>query len=208
MKKKYKIPLIIVAILIILLIILLIIKACSKRDNVEGAKVVDTIDSFGYTLSDRDTELMKETYNELKSILKEDNIDYDKYATTIAKLFVIDLFTMTNKINKYDVGSTQYIYPDSLESFKLNVEDTLYKIMEDNTDGKRHQVLPEVKSILSTDITTDTFILGEEECDSWIVNIAWDYASDLGYDNEAVITLIEKDSKVYIVEYTPGDANE
>lgn len=206
MKKKYKILLIVIIILIIVIIAAIIaFKFLKGSEPAEPVKVVDRIDNFDYTLDDRDTELMKNTYNELKTVLSSDEIDYEKYAEILSKLFVIDLFTMDNKVNRYDVGSTEYVYPDSVDNFKTNVEDTIYKSMENNSDGKRRQDLPEVSSIDNTSVETSTFTIGEEEHESFVVNINWSYVSDLGYDDNAIITLIELNEKLYVVEYVTGE---
>ena len=206
MKKKYKILLIVIIILIIVIIAAIIaFKFLKGSEPAEPVKVVDSIDNFDYTLDDRDTELMKNTYNELKTVLSSDEIDYEKYAEILSKLFVIDLFTMDNKVNRYDVGSTEYVYPDSVDNFKTNVEDTIYKSMENNSDGKRRQDLPEVSSIDNTSVETSTFTIGEEEHESFVVNTNWSYVSDLGYDDNATITLIELNEKLYVVEYVTGE---
>ena len=206
MKKKYKVILIIIIILIVLLAASLVaVKLLSKSDNKDAVKVVDSIDEFGYTLDDRDTKLMKNTYNELKNVLSSDEINYEEYAKKLAELFVIDLFTMDNKVNRYDVGSTEYVYPDNVDNFKTNVEDTIYKSMENNSDGKRRQDLPEVSSITNSSVEGSTFLFGEDEYDSYVVSITWDYVDDLGYDDNATITLIESDNKLYVVEYVTGE---
>ena len=206
MKKKYKILLIVIIVLIIVIIATIVaFKFLKGSEPAEPVKVVDRIDNFDYTLDDRDTELMKNTYNELKTVLSSDEIDYEKYAEILSKLFVIDLFTMDNKVNRYDVGSTEYVYPDSVDNFKTNVEDTIYKSMENNSDGKRRQDLPEVSSIDNTSVETSTFTIGEEEHESFVVNINWSYESDLGYDDNATITLIELNEKLYVVEYVTGE---
>lgn len=207
MKKKYKRILIIILIVVLLAIISFVIYKIllNNKTEEEVVNVVDSISEYGYNLDDRDTELMKSTYEELKNILNSDEIDYELYASALAKLFVIDLFTMDNKINKYDVGSTEYVYPDALENFKLNVEDTLYKHMENNSGGKRKQDLPEVSSIEVLSTETGEYTIEENSFDSYIVNLSWQYVSDLGYDNNALITLINLDDKLYVVEYEVGE---
>lgn len=207
MKKKYKRILIIILIVVLLAIISFVIYKIllNNKTEEEVVNVVDSISEYGYNLDDRDTELMKSTYEELKNILNSDEIDYELYASALAKLFVIDLFTMDNKINKYDVGSTEYVYPDALENFKLNVEDTLYKHMENNSSGKRKQDLPEVSNIDVLSTETGEYTIEENSFDSYIVNLSWQYVSDLGYDNNALITLINLDDKLYVVEYEVGE---
>ncbi len=205
MKKKYKLGLILIAISIVLILVIAIIFLLKGDKKVEKTKVVDSIDNFSYTLDDRDTKLMKETYNELKDILNKDQIDYEAYAKTLAKLFVIDLFTMNNKINKYDVGSTEYVYPESVDNFKLNVEDTIYKSMEDNSDGKRKQDLPEVISVDALNIEEVEFEIKEEKEKVYEVKLTWEYEKDLGYDDNATIKLLNVDDKLYVVEYATGE---
>ena len=206
MKKKYKILLIVIIILIVLIVAsIIVLNVFNNSSPAEPVKVVDSIDEFGYTLDDRDTELMKSTYNELKNVLTQDEINYEDYAEVLAKLFVIDLFTMDNKVNRYDVGSTEYVYPDSVDNFKTNVEDTIYKTMENNSDGKRRQGLPEVSSIGDISVETSTFEIDETTYDSYVVSLNWSYETNLGYDEFATITLIELDNKLYVVEYVTGE---
>lgn len=208
MKKKYKLLLLMLIICIILIIGLLVVKNIGKDVPKNNVKVVDSIVDFSYTLDERDTSLMKNTYKNLKKILNNKDINYEDYSKEVAKLFIIDLFTMDNKINKYDVGSLEYVYPDNIDNFKLNVEDTLYKLIQDNTYGKRIQDLPIVSSIEVVDVHEDTFKLSEEDVSSFVVTLKWNYEKDLGYDKEGTVTLIKSDRKVYVVEYKAGETNE
>lgn len=208
MKKKYKLLLLMLIICIVLIIGLLVVKNIGKDVPKNNVKVVDSIVDFSYTLDERDTSLMKNTYKNLKKILNNKDINYEDYSKEVAKLFIIDLFTMDNKINKYDVGSLEYVYPDNIDNFKLNVEDTLYKLIQDNTYGKRIQDLPIVSSIEVVDVHEDTFKLSEEDVSSFVVTLKWNYEKDLGYDKEGIVTLIKSDRKVYVVEYKAGETNE
>lgn len=209
MKKKYKYPLLLLILVIIIIVGLILFKLFFAKDEVKNnVKVIDSIVDFSYTLDERDTKLMKDTYEELKNILKEREIDYDEYAKVLAKLFVIDLFTMDNKINKYDVACLEYVYPDNLENFKTNVEDTIYKLMEDNTYGKRTEKLSIVNSVEITKEEESTFKIKEEELPSYVVTLNWTYDKDLGYDKNATIIMIRKDKKLYVVEYKAGAVNE
>lgn len=207
MKKKYKYPLLILILVIIIIIGLIVFKMFFTKSEVKNIKVIDSIVDFSYTLDERDTTLMKDTYKELKRVLKEKDINYEEYASILARLFVIDLFTMDNKINKYDVACLEYVYPDNVDNFKTNVEDTIYKTIEDNTYGKRTEKLSVVSSVNVTDVSTNTFKINEEEVPSYVVTLNWDYENDLGYDKNATITLVKKDKKLYVVEYE-GVVNE
>lgn len=207
MKKKYKLPLILIVMLILIIAILIGFKFMFKDDKKTEVKVVDSIKEFGYTLDKRDSKLMKNTYEELKKVLNETEIDNEEYAKVLAKLFVIDLFTMDNKLNKYDVGATEYVYPDNLENFKLNVENTIYKTVESKTSNSRGK-LPIVSSVNVDTVKNGEFNIGEETKKSYIVNLTWEYEEDLGYDKSATITFVQVDKYLYVVEYNRGESNE
>lgn len=209
MKKKYKKILKLIILIIIIIAILIFSKIFFGKEKVKNnVKVIDSIVDFSYTLDERDTKLMKDTYEELKKVLKEKDINYEEYAKVLSKLFVIDLFTMENKINKYDIACLEYVYPDNLNNFKLNVEDTLYKLLEDNTYGKRKQNLPIVSKVEVTNIEKSSYTINEENVDSYVVNLNWEYVTDLGYDKSATLTLVKKENKLYVVEYKAGVVNE
>ena len=36
---------------------------------------------------------------------------------------------MNNKINKYDIGGIEYVYPSGVDNYKLKLTDTLYKYL-------------------------------------------------------------------------------
>lgn len=174
------------------------------KKSVVEVKVLDSLDDYGYTLSDKDTELFKGEYNILKDLLNEKDIDNEKYATQVAKLFVIDLYTISTKVNKLDIGGSEYYYLDKVTMFEKKVMDTLYYHLEDNTYGDRKQELPEVKSVevLSTEETK--YKIGENEKDAYLVQLEWTYVEDMGYDTEASIVLCKEDGvRLSVVDFQP-----
>ena len=190
--KKKKIGLVIL-VLVLLYSIGGIYYNITHRDSVDNSvKSIDKIDKYGYVLKSNATNLQKELFNELKTILNNDNINDDAYAKTISKMFVTDLYTLSNKVNKYDVGGTEY--------FKVNVQDTLYKYLEDNSDGKRSQILPMVVSVSADEISDTKYKIGDNESDAKKVGLTLSYNEDLGYDTKVTLILIKSDSKYYVVE--------
>ena len=81
-------------------------------------------------------------------------------------------------------------------------------LIENDSDGKRKQSLPIVKSIEVTDSKKDTFLLGKESKESYTISLEWKYEKDLGYDTHADVTLVALDNRLYVVSYNVGDANE
>lgn len=173
------------------------------KDSDDGDKVVitnkDKIKGYDYTLKSNATKLYEDEFNILKDNL-EGEVNYDEYANSIAKLFVIDLYTINNKLNKYDTGGAGFVYPDGRDNYKLNVQNTIYKYVEDNTDGKRNQVLPEVSSVTVKESKKDTFTINSVSYESYKINLEWSYVQDLGYDKSGEVILIKKDKNIYVVE--------
>lgn len=159
-----------------------------------------TIKGYNYILYEDDPDIYKEEFEKLKENLESDKIDYEEYAKSISKMFIIDLYSLNLKKNMYDVGGVEFIYPDAVDNYKLNVQNTLYKYMEDNSEGKREQVLPEVKKATVKDIETTTYKISETEYDAYKINIDIEYIKDLEYDKEAELILIKDEKYIHIVE--------
>ena len=121
-------------------------KAASNEPKVTVTEL-DSIVEYGYRLEDRDTVLYKEYFKALSEELKKEEVSSEEYAKLLSKMYIIDLYTISNKINQYDVGSLDFVSPEGRENFEKKVQDTIYKYVEDNTYGKRTQELPEVKDL-------------------------------------------------------------
>ena len=210
MNKKYKIPLIILLILIILCICIFVFKQFvydKKEDKpIVTSSVVDTMESYGYSLDNRDIKIYKEIYYELKDILDSEEIDYEKYGEKIATLFVIDLFTISNKINKYDVGGLDFLYEEEKEMFTNKVMDTIYKNVEDNRYDTRKQNLPTVSKIIINDTKKITYEISKnKKIDAYEYDLEIEYKENLSYDEKATVTVVIDDNKMYVVKYTTSN---
>ena len=200
MQKKFKILLRIIVILIVLMLIILVAMQFKPDVKKSNYKEIDKIDNYNYLLEDRDSKLMQEVFNNLKNVLKSTEINYELYAEYLSELFVIDLFTMDNKDNKYDVGGAEYVLPEVVENYKLNVEDTIYKYMQDKNTTKRDKYAI-VKSINKDTLEQTKYTFNNTEYDAYKITLNWDYEEVNEYAKKGVITLIKKDNKLYIVSY-------
>lgn len=163
-------------------------------------KEVDSIGLYGYTLHDRDTKAYKDNYKELSSTLNKDTIDYKNYATLASKLFIIDLFTLDNKLGSTDIGGLQFVHKDLKENFKENMGNTIYKYVEINVDGKRTQKLPIVKDVTVSNVLETSYKYNNKDYPAYVVSANWEYEEDLGYQNSMKITLIKDKNILYIVK--------
>lgn len=205
MGKGYKTGFAVIFVLIILILGTYFCSKCvfNRKKTHSFSVVVDSIKNYGYTLDKRDSKLFKTTFKELKKILSEKEIDNTKYAELIAELYIIDLYDIENKVNKYDVPCLEYIYKSEQDKFKKMIKSGFYSKLEDNSDNDRKQELPSVESINIIETTPDKFSIGDKEFDSYNVAVEWTYNKDLGFDKKALITLVIDEGKAYVVKASP-----
>ena len=91
-----------------------------KNDFFKGSerKKLDSIELYGYTLSKNDTDIYKTYFKELSKTLNENPINYNEYAKLISKLFVIDLYTLDNKLASTDIGGLEFLHNDLKDNYK------------------------------------------------------------------------------------------
>ena len=212
MRKRYKIGLIVISVLLVVVIGIGVCKIFfpdqEEKKETNVSNIISNITDYGYTLDDRDTDYMKDTFEELKTILDVSEVDYHVYAEVLAKLFVIDFYTLNNKINKYDVGSLEYILSSNVDMFRQKAVDTVYRDILDNTYRDRIQDLPEITNVTVLDVTDTTYTLNEEVVDAIKVTMNYEYRKDLGYDTEGAIYFVRNANKLEVASYSPTITEE
>ncbi len=198
---------VVITILVVSLVAFFVFRGKTNENEEEPTEILelDKIPEYGYSLEDRDTELYKTTFESLRRVLSEDEIDYEEYAKLLSELYIVDLYTISNKMNHYDVGSTDFVVETAKETFELKVRDTLYKYVEDNSYGKRTQELPEVASIETTGIEDTKVKLGDQTYDGYEVTLTWTYAKDLGYDTSSTVSLARIEDKLYVTNQSASN---
>lgn len=160
-----------------------------------------TINNYDYSLSEeRVSSLYKNEFTALKNNLESDEVNIDEYVRSIAKLYIIDLYSLKDKTNKYDVTASQYVKEESKENFKLKVSETIYKYIEDNTNNTRNQELPQVSEVVVNSVENIIYLIDTTEYEAYKVNVEWLYEKDLGYDTSANLILININNKISVVE--------
>lgn len=176
-----------------------------KDNKVISKNNLDTLELYGYTLDDMDSELYKEYFNELKDILSSEEVNFEEYAKVMVKLFVTDFYTLDTKLTSSDIGGVEFIPSDMVSNFKMNAGDTMYNHVKTNIYGDRKQDLPKVKSVTIEDISELSYTYNEKEYSGYKVKASWEYEKDMGYDKEGEYTLIKDNNKLYIVSNVSGE---
>ncbi len=216
MKKSKKI-LIVLIIIVILSIIGIILYSYFSKDEPKEIKTIKSIPEYGYELKENETKIYKDEFENLDKILSEKEVNYEEYAKSIAKLFIIDLYTLDNKLSKNDIGGTDFIKEDMRDNFVDEVRSTFYKYLEVYSED-RNQDLPEVSKIKDVSIENTSFVIYDTKStttssksrtktklvgttvDAYKVTISWEYKEDFGYETEANMIIIKEDKKLYIAE--------
>ena len=197
-KKRYTSIIIILVILLILGIIGFIY--LNKDEEKSVIKVERTIPGYEYTLEENEIEIYKDTFKKLESILDEEEIDKEEYAKCISELFIIDFYTLDNKLSKNDIGGVQFVYPSIKDNFVEKARSTFYKYLE--VKEGRTQSLPVVSEITSVLAEKTLFKVKDtkENKEAYKVSISWEYEEDLDYEKEADLYVAEESNKLYIIE--------
>ena len=163
-------------------------------------KELSSFEYYGYKLTTNDTEAFEAVYNELSDVLNQEIVDYEMYAKLISKLFVIDVFTLDNKLSSTDVGGLEFVHKDLRNNFKENMGFTLYSSVLNNLNGNRNQKLPKVNDVKINSFDKDTYEYYGVTYDSYVINCGISYIEDMGYQNSITLTLIKVDNMLYIVK--------
>ena len=201
--KRFKLKYLFIIILITLLVFLFFnIKSIYDSISNKGeVKTLMTIDKYGYTLNEYDSDYFKSLFEELKKCLEGEKVDEEEYAKLVSSLFVTDFYSLEHAISKSDVGGIQFVYTDYQASFTKKAKDTVYAYVKSNVYGKRNQELPnvievEVKSIEQENYKGDKI----QDKEAYTVELNVKYEKDLDYPDTITLTLAHVSDKLEIVK--------
>ena len=196
-----KIAVFAIYILFIILLVIGIVKILflgKKNINVE---VVDKIDNYNYTLNSNATDYYKGLFNELSNLLKNDDFDEKSYTELVSKLFITDVYTLDNKLNKNDIGGTEYVYSNFKDDFNMIAQSTIYKNIKNNMYNDRVQDLPIVKEVIINSIDNDDFEYEKNVFENaYYVDVSVNYESDLGYPTNISLVIIKNNDKLEVAK--------
>jgi hypothetical protein len=176
-----------------------------EKKTITEVKELDNLKDYGYVLTDRDSEYFKKEFEALKKIVNQDEVVIEEYTSQVAKMFVTDLYTLNNKVNKYDIGGNEYFHIAQRTMFEQKVIDTLYSSLLDNTYGDRKQQLPEVSDVEILSNTESTYTIGNTNAKAYVITLNINYVTDMGYDDEATVTVCQEGDSVRwsVVDFQP-----
>lgn len=203
LKKKYKIIFIALLIIIVGVLAFLGYKKFFGTPAVKEAKVLNTIKDYDYVLKDNKSKKYQSLFKDLVKILDEKEVDYEKYASKLAEMFIVDFYSLDDKTAKTDVGGVDIVHPTALNNFLENAENTYYKYVESNIYNNRKQSLPEVNTVTIDSVEQTHYTYGDTtDEEAYLVKVNWDYTDEefSEYQKEASLIFVHVDKKLYLVE--------
>ena len=189
LKKSVKRILIVAILLIVLGVGSLLYLQFAPKKTTTKAKVINEIKEYGYILKSNKSKAYQKEFNE------------EKYVSKIAQMFVLDFYSLSDKVANTDVGGTQFVHSAALDNFLLKAEDTIYKYVQNDIYHSRKQDLPTVDKVTIEDVTTTSFkALNQTDDAAYQVKVKWTYTKDNDYQNEATLIFIHEDKKLSLVE--------
>lgn len=201
LKKKVKVILIIAIILIVAGLGFLAYESI-KPKAIKKATVVNEIKDYGYTLKSTRNNKYKEMFQELKDILSKDEVDEEAYLEQISKMFIMDFYTLDDKLANTDVGGIDFVHTSAKTNFLEKAEDTVYKYVENDIYGARDQKLPEVTDVTVEKVENIEYTIGTDVTDdnAYQVEVSLKYKEDMDYPTTATLTFVHEDNKLSLVE--------
>ena len=165
----------------------------TKKENV--------VEPMNYILRDNPTDIQKEYFRQLKKAVEEGTYETEdgdvpaddvKIAEMVAKNYVADFYTWTNKRGQYDIGGLCYVYDGEYENgdhFKenvyLNARDGFYKYISyyGTQYGKENLLEVESVEVINCEKSPSQYKISQhvsykqDEQGDW-----YDYREDHGYD--------------------------
>ncbi len=200
-KRRLKIwPIVLLVVFVILILCIINIVSSLNKGKKINTENIDTIEKYNYNLKTNENSYYKSLFKELKHELNQKNIDEEKYATIISKMFLTDFLSLNQTINANDIGGTEFVYSDYKETFIKKAKDTIYSYVESNIYGKRKQELPEVKEVKIKNTKKSSYTsskINDEE--AYYIECEIIYKKDLGYQKNASLILVHNNEKLEIV---------
>lgn len=173
----------------------------NSRVKLQVVTTVAEIDNYQYKMESNTTRIYKKYFKELEQELEDNKIDEENYASLVSKLFVIDYYTLNNKITNKNIGGVQFIHSNLRSSFIEKASNTMYKYIKSNLYGNRKQKLPEVNDVEIKSIKQINYKNNNYQDNSgYQVEVNINYVTDYDYPKEVTLTLIHEENKLVIVE--------
>lgn len=178
----------------------------AEEETVKTAEVEKPENEFindYYTIGHNATDINKEYFRELNTAL--DSGDKKAVAEAVAKCFVTEYYTWTNKDGNYDIGGMQYIFTDDQRDFEVYSRYGFYHDLDLYITQMGTPNLIEVTGVTVNGVEETTYDIDDEtSVTAYNVDCSWTYAAkEMSVEevqNSASILVVDHDGRMEIAE--------
>ncbi len=177
-KKKRKIFVVVITIVFLSIAGFFSYLAISGVKQLVGVEEKDTsrnIEPYNYYLRVNATDYQQELFDELKEICKSEVIDYEQLSASVAKNFVADFYTWSNKKGSYDVGGMCYTNEDLRLNMYQKARDLYYSNLNKYIEEYGSESLPEVELCTTELRRVDEYEMDGVSCPRYQIKVRWTY---------------------------------
>lgn len=168
----------------------------SAKGEEQTSQYSRSIESMGYYLRPNATSLQEDLFKELQDLIKEE-ANKEEIAACVAKNFVADFYTWSNKNGSYDIGGMHYIYAPSKNNVIFQARNTYYKYLTYYINTFGQDKMLEVTSVDAT-VEPSTYELDGKNFEAYFVTCKWNYKNDDTFKGlNVLMPSAEQDGKYY-----------
>ncbi|MBP3799965.1 MAG: hypothetical protein ILA19_03170 [Bacilli bacterium] len=203
LKKSVRRKLILFLVIVLFAVGIYIYLNCFDEKKKIKSKITNEIKEYGYVVKDTQNDRYKEEFKNLQKVLSNKKKDEEAYVKSISKLFIIDFYSLEDKLAKTDIGGKEFVHEYEMDDFLEKAQDTIYKYVENNLYGERKQKLPSVDKVEVTKVSQVEYSYKDKKDEkAYQVEVSWTYKKDTGegYQTKATLFFVHEDKKLYLVE--------
>ena len=136
-----------------------------------------SLPEYGYQLRADCTDIQFQYFQELIEAIS--NEDDELAAQCVAKSFIADFYTFSNKSGQYDIGGMNYIYSPQLPNVYTQARDQIYHYLNYFIDAYGAENLLEVENveILGCRPLDENYEIDGLSCPGWFIRAQWTYVN-------------------------------
>lgn len=148
----------------------------SAKGEEKTSQYKNSIESMGYYLRPNATSLQAEYFKELQDLIK-DGTNKEEIAASVAKNFVADFYTWSNKDGSYDIGGMFYLYGPLKNNAIIKARNTYYKYLTYYINIFGQDKMLEVINV-DTSVSPTSYELNGKSYEAYFVTCKWDYNNE------------------------------
>ena len=186
-------------------------KSAKGISNNVGGEVAfsNSIDTMDYHLRANATDYQKELFKELDQAVKEK--DKEKIAECVAKNYIADFYTWTNKSGSYDVGGMYYVYSPNKGNIVAQARAQFYKYLSTYIKEYGSENLLEVTEVTAEGQKSNSlYTINEKSYEMYTFTCNFKYNENTkldldDYTTKIYLTIIENDNGRFEIVQSYGD---